>query len=104
MAVSAVEKLRCTVYQLTRFSASTDVEHIISRLTLADMNRVIYRCDQEERDEGRDWAAYDVPSFGPLVYSGLQSEWRERGENGERRERGGDGVAVSCCGYLSHRQ
>ncbi|XP_043206141.1 glycogen debranching enzyme-like isoform X1 [Amphibalanus amphitrite] len=73
VAVGAVEKLRCIVYELTRFSASTDVEHIISRLTLADMNRIIYRCDQEERDEGRGWAAYDVPNFGPLVYSGLQS-------------------------------
>ena len=81
VAVAAVEKLRCIVYELTRFSASTDVEHIISRLTLADMNRIIYRCDQEERDEGRGWAAYDVPNFGPLVYAGLQSEWR--GEWGE---------------------
>ena len=91
MAVGAVEKLRCIVYELTRFSASTDVEHIISRLTLADMNRIIYRCDQEERDEGRGWAAYDVPNFGPLVYAGLQSEWRGAGRVGAGRGEAEDG-------------
>ena len=85
VAVGAVEKLRCIVYELTRFSASTDVEHIISRLTLADMNRIIYRCDQEERDEGRGWAAYDVPNFGPLVYSGLQSKFTAHTRKGEKR-------------------
>ncbi|XP_037086526.1 glycogen debranching enzyme-like isoform X1 [Pollicipes pollicipes] len=73
LAVGAVEKLRSIVCDLTQFSLSTDIEHIIGRLTLADMNRIIYRCDQEERDEGRGWAAYDLPNFGPLVYSGFQS-------------------------------
>ena len=73
VAAAAVDRLRCVVQQLTCFSADTELEPIISRLTLADMNRVLYRCDQEERDEGRQGAAYEVPNWGPLVYSGLQS-------------------------------
>lgn len=46
---------------------------LVKQLSLADINRVLYRCDQEERDEGRGSAAYNVPDFGPFVYCGLQS-------------------------------
>jgi len=73
VAEGAVQRLRSTVTELTQFSASSDIEHIISRLSLADMNRIIYRCDQEERDEGRGAAVYDLPNYGPLVYAGFQS-------------------------------
>lgn len=45
---------------------------IIDRLTLADLNRVLYRCDQEERDDGKGFNAYDVPNFRALVYCGFQ--------------------------------
>ena len=87
MAAAAVDRLRCVVHQLTRFSADTELEPVISRLTLADMNRLIYRCDQEERDEGRQGAAYEVPNWGPLVYAGLQSESR-RADTGRQARRG----------------
>lgn len=37
------------------------------------LNKVLYRCDQEERDEtGNKFGVYDVPGYGPLVYAGLQ--------------------------------
>ncbi|KAG8525296.1 uncharacterized protein KY384_008940 [Bacidia gigantensis] len=40
---------------------------------LVDLNLILYRCDAEERDSsfGQD-GVYDVPSYGPLVYAGLQ--------------------------------
>ncbi|XP_076266629.1 glycogen debranching enzyme isoform X2 [Rhynchophorus ferrugineus] len=56
------------------FSAKKDSElnQIIGRMSLADINRALYRCDQEERDEGKGLDAYNIPNFGPLVYCGLQ--------------------------------
>uniref|UniRef100_A0A665URJ1 Glycogen debranching enzyme n=1 Tax=Echeneis naucrates TaxID=173247 RepID=A0A665URJ1_ECHNA len=43
---------------------------IMSRLTLADMNMLLYRCDAEEREDGS--GCYNVPSWLPLKYGGLQ--------------------------------
>lgn len=46
------------------------------KLSLVDLNFVLYRCDAEERDfsGGKD-GVYNVPNFGPLVYAGLQGWW-----------------------------
>lgn len=49
-----------------------ELKSIITKLDLNDLNRVIYRCDQEERDMGEGSGAYDVPGYGPLVYCGTQ--------------------------------
>ncbi|XP_040922154.1 glycogen debranching enzyme-like isoform X2 [Toxotes jaculatrix] len=43
---------------------------IMSRLTLADMNMLLYRCDAEERADGG--GCYNIPSWLPLNYGGLQ--------------------------------
>ncbi|KAL9121856.1 MAG: hypothetical protein Q9187_001585 [Circinaria calcarea] len=45
-------------------------------LSLVDLNFVLYRCDEEERDfsGGKD-GVYNVPNYGPLVYAGLQGWW-----------------------------
>lgn len=43
---------------------------IMSRLTLADMNILLYRCDAEERENGK--GCYNIPSWLPLKYGGLQ--------------------------------
>ncbi|XP_035512003.1 glycogen debranching enzyme, partial [Morone saxatilis] len=43
---------------------------IMSRLTLADMNMLLYRCDAEEREDGG--GCYNVPAWLPLNYGGLQ--------------------------------
>lgn len=48
---------------------------IVHNLSLSDLNRVLYRCDQEERDEGRGGGAYVVPIVGPFVYCGLQGKF-----------------------------
>lgn len=45
---------------------------ILSSLNLRDMNRVLYRCDAEERSDGLGIAAYDFPGWGSMKYCGLQ--------------------------------
>ncbi|XP_028289153.1 glycogen debranching enzyme-like [Parambassis ranga] len=49
---------------------SKPLKTIMSRLTLADMNVLLYRCDAEEREDGG--GCYNVPSWLPLNYGGLQ--------------------------------
>ncbi|XP_071341644.1 glycogen debranching enzyme-like isoform X2 [Trachinotus anak] len=43
---------------------------IMSRVTPADMNMLLYRCDAEEREDGG--GCYNIPSWLPLNYGGLQ--------------------------------
>nr|CAD7601350.1 unnamed protein product [Timema genevievae] len=49
-----------------------ELREVISRLDLSDMNRALYRCAEEEREEGQGAGVYDIPDFGPTVYCGLQ--------------------------------
>ncbi|KAI4806376.1 hypothetical protein KUCAC02_017203 [Chaenocephalus aceratus] len=59
------EKLGALRSHLIQFSP-----HIMSKLTLADMNVLLYHCDAEEREDGR--GCYNIPSWLPLNYGGLQ--------------------------------
>ena len=43
-----------------------------SSLSLIDLNYILYRCDNEEKDEGNGGGVYVLPGAGPLVYCGLQ--------------------------------
>ncbi|CAG2069278.1 unnamed protein product, partial [Timema podura] len=49
-----------------------ELREVISRLDLSDLNRALYRCAEEEREEGQGAGVYDIPDFGPTVYCGLQ--------------------------------
>lgn len=45
---------------------------ITSKMNLLDLNRTIFRCDQEEKDMGCGQGVFDIPGYGPLVYAGFQ--------------------------------
>ncbi|XP_066584134.1 glycogen debranching enzyme isoform X2 [Prorops nasuta] len=68
----ALSKLHSTISTITS-TKSSELRAIISRLDLADLNKILYRCDQEERDESvNQFGVYNIPDYGPLVYAGLQ--------------------------------
>uniref|UniRef100_A0A8C1XPJ8 Glycogen debranching enzyme n=1 Tax=Cyprinus carpio TaxID=7962 RepID=A0A8C1XPJ8_CYPCA len=43
---------------------------IMSKMTLADMNILLFRCDSEEKEDGG--GCYNIPGWKPLKYGGLQ--------------------------------
>lgn len=47
------------------------VKKVTGKLSLGDLNKVLYRCVEEE-GEDTGYGAYDIPKFGKLVYCGLQ--------------------------------
>lgn len=59
-----LEKTKSAVHHLL---TDIDLENAVSRLTLPDLNYVLFRCAEE--DEGN---VYDLPGFGKLVYCGIQ--------------------------------
>lgn len=68
----ALAKLHNTISIVTS-QRSSDIRVIVSRMNLVDLNKALYRCDQEERDETSNrFDVYDIPGYGPLVYAGLQ--------------------------------
>ena len=44
---------------------------VLEPMSLADMNMALYRCNEEEVEDGRP-ACYNIPGFGSFVYCGLQ--------------------------------
>ncbi|XP_058794874.1 glycogen debranching enzyme isoform X2 [Phymastichus coffea] len=68
----AMEKVNALISTLT-LTCNSELHSIVSRMNFADLNKALYRCDQEERDEtGNKFGVYDIPDYGPLVYAGLQ--------------------------------
>ena len=68
-------------YRMRTFSArnvsemsNSEFERILLPMSFNDINRVIYRSDAEEKDDGKGFGAYDVPANGPLPYCGLQGK------------------------------
>ncbi|KAK6362916.1 hypothetical protein TWF730_000368 [Orbilia blumenaviensis] len=56
--------------------AVSDAEQAFQKVSLTDLNFILYRCDSEERDQSDGKiGVYDVPGLGPLVYAGLQGWW-----------------------------
>ncbi|XP_046879349.1 glycogen debranching enzyme-like isoform X1 [Hypomesus transpacificus] len=49
---------------------TSPLDFIMSNLTLADMNMLLFRCDEEEKEDGG--GCYGIPSWMPLKYGGLQ--------------------------------
>lgn len=70
----ALDQVQNTVKTITS-AENNDLRIIVSRMSLSDLNRALYRCEQEERDESSGAVGvYDIPGYGPLVYSGLQGK------------------------------
>ena len=68
----ALEKVNDLIASVTS-PGSSELRAIVSRMNFADINKALYRCDQEERDEtANKFGVYDIPGYGPLVYAGLQ--------------------------------
>ncbi|XP_032451729.1 glycogen debranching enzyme isoform X2 [Nasonia vitripennis] len=68
----ALESINDLISTLTSPNNS-ELRAIVSRMNFADLNKALYRCDQEERDTtANKFGVYDIPGYGPLVYAGLQ--------------------------------
>lgn len=52
--------------------SSTTLESIVTALSLNDINRVLYRSDPEEKDDGKGFGAYNIPGYGNMTYCGIQ--------------------------------
>lgn len=62
-------------YELDTFVTS-GVEEAMASCDLNALNFLLYRSEQEERDESDGkHGVYDVPGVGPLKYAGLQGWW-----------------------------
>ena len=66
-------------YRMKTFSArrmsviqGAKLESFITSLSLNDLNRILFRCDGEERDDGKNFGAYNLAFYGDLKYCGLQ--------------------------------
>ena len=50
----------------------SELVDIISKLSFNDLNRILYRSNPEEQDDGHGYGAYNIPGDGDLPYCGLQ--------------------------------
>lgn len=70
----ALDKVNNLIEDLTLLNGS-ELRAIVSQMNFADLNRALYRCDQEERDEtANKFGVYNIPGYGSLVYAGLQGK------------------------------
>lgn len=53
-------------------SQGNELDQIIEKMTLADLNRTLFRCAEEEQDEGLGGGPYHLQNFGNLPYCGIQ--------------------------------
>lgn len=61
-----------TNFHYEKGSKYDEVKSIISKLNLVDLNLCLYSCDEEERDRGNGFGAYNIPGFASMVYAGFQ--------------------------------
>ncbi|XP_048587758.1 glycogen debranching enzyme-like isoform X2 [Nematostella vectensis] len=77
-ALGTLRSLSCAMYDVTSTvdsettSLVKELDTIVSNLSLADLNRVLYRCQDEEADDGNGGGVYVLEDEGALTYCGLQ--------------------------------
>ncbi|XP_050533845.1 glycogen debranching enzyme isoform X3 [Daktulosphaira vitifoliae] len=67
IVVVSIEPHQKTKTAVKQLLSNIDLVQAVSRLTLIDMNYVLFRCAEED-----DGNIYNVPQFGNLVYCGIQ--------------------------------
>lgn len=88
--VSLNPNLKAAIYQLRHFlsqfgyrmhtysgrnlaeMSNTELERIVTKMTLDDLARILYKCDGEERDDDPQAGGYNIPGWGLIPYCGLQ--------------------------------
>lgn len=58
---------------LLQLLIETVFNRLMSKLTLADMNVLLFCCDTEEKEEGG--GCYSIPGWETLKYAGLQGNF-----------------------------
>jgi len=60
------ETFKCSIAEL---------QPIINDMSLVDLNKVLYRSNTEEGDDGNGGGLYNIPGYGDMVYCGLQGRF-----------------------------
>lgn len=68
----SIQKLRELITTFASNTTDGSLISIVGKMSLSDLNRALYRCDEEEQDEGKGVGVYNIPNFGSMVYCGLQ--------------------------------
>lgn len=66
----ALKSLKNTAKSFLAFEFDSEIMSAVSNLDLNDLNHALYRCAEEDWEEGI--GPYNIPGFGNLVYCGLQ--------------------------------
>ena len=69
-SVLALKKIQNSINILSS-SSQSEFDSIVSSLSLQTLNRVLFRCDEEEKSDGLDIGVYEVPNFGKFSYCGI---------------------------------
>ncbi|RWS27560.1 glycogen debranching enzyme-like isoform X2 [Leptotrombidium deliense] len=72
--IDAVNELKSVLNNLS------DLEQVLRNISLCDLNYVLFRIDQEEKDERSDAGVYNIPNFQSLNYcgiAGLMFYWKD---------------------------
>lgn len=67
-----IERIENNLTALSNKSSS--LSEVIDQLTLADLNRVLYRSSSEEKSDGKGFDVYQVPNQGAMIYAGIQGQ------------------------------
>lgn len=51
---------------------NSEIENILSSLSYDELNILLFRCSQEESNEGINSDVYVIPNYGSLIYCGLR--------------------------------